>query len=367
MKAEHKVGLVLGVILLIILAYYNGAFTTIGYPPPGAQQPGGTTGTAFPVNPYPGQQFFRTDLNTWYTYAAGIGWQVSGGAPPVAGTAGTYTVIDVAYNTLDISSALTLGTNVDQSFWAYRNGWILLGGHGASGTNIELTQADQGYIYIMMVPHTTSTYIADVAKTMAMNSRALQAQFADANQDNLKEFMVKWSMANVPAAASGYPSTTFTGYYLYENSASSAITAGTNLTGVTTAAKISYFASYMVIGTVKRGVAVTKVELKCNTTSTATAALVSVNVPGKGLILASACDYQMTDSYQIWDYVIGTDLSLAVLWEYGANTFDKQDLTFGVQTTLASGDVIVWTLKVYQLNYAQTVVTATAANQMTYA
>jgi len=359
MKEWHKAALVLGAILLIVLAYYNNAFSTWGYPAPGTQQPAG----AFPLNPYMGQTFYYQGQN--YVYGS-TGWQLS--YIPVTGVAGTYTIIDVAYNTLDISSALTLGTHVDQSFWAYRGGWVLLGAHGASGTNVEVTAADGGYIYIMMMPHTTATYIADVAKVMAMNSRAVSAQFVDANGDNLKEFMMKWNMANIPAAASGYPSTTFTGYYLNEISASAAITYGTNLTGVTTAAKISYFAPYMTMGTVKRGTAVIKVEVKCNTTNTAQAQLISINVPGKGLYLASSAQtYQLTDTYQIWDFYWGGDLSQAILWTYPANSYDKQDLTFGVQTTLASGDCIVWTLNVYQLNYAQTTVIATAFQQMTYA
>jgi hypothetical protein len=362
MKDAHKSAIVIVAVisLLIVIAFYNNGFSSWGYPAPGAQQPGAG---AFPLNPYIGQTFYYQGQN--YVYGS-TGWQPT--TTPPSGTAGTYTIVDVAYNTLDISAALA-STDVTQSFWGYRGGgWVLLGAHGASGTNVEVTVADGGFIYVMMEPESTDTYIADVAKVMAMNSRAVEAKFVDADGDNLNEFLVKWNMANIPAAASGYPSTTFTGYYLFENSASAAIVTGTDLTAVTTAAKISYFAPYMTIGTAKRGVAVFKIELKCNTTSTAKATLKSVNVPGKGLILASACQsYQLTDTYQIWTYTIGTDLKTAALWTYGANTFDKQDLTFGVQTTLASGDVIVWTLNIYELNYAQTVVIETDDMQMTYA
>jgi len=364
MKDVHKVGLVAVLVLAIVFAYYNNAFSGIGYPAPGAQQPS-TSGTIFPFNPLIGQTFFRTDMNAWYTFTV-TGWQPTT-APPVYGVRGTFSMFDTAYNTLDISAGLT-ATDVVQSFWAYRSAnWILLGAHGGSGTNVEVTDADQGYVYVMMQPYSTQTYIPDIAKVLAMNARAVGSQFVDANGDNLKEVMIKWNMANVPAAASGYPSTTFTGYYLDEISASASITRGANITGATAASKISYFAPYMTMGTVKTGVAVTKIEIKCNTTLPSLASLISVNIPGKGNYQASSAGYQLTDTYQIWTYTIATDLSNALLWEYPQNSFDKQDLTFGIQTSLASDNEIVWTVNVYELNYAQTVVIESTTQQITYA
>ena len=335
MKAAHTVGIVAVILFCIVVAFYNNAFSGVGYPAPGTQ-----------YNP---------------PYVPRV--PVPSGPMPT----GTFKMVDNAYDALDISMALTIGSGVDQSFWAHRSNWILLGAHGATGTNVEITDADQGYIYIMMIPHSTSTYIPDIAKVLAMNARAVGSQFVDANGDNLKDIMIKWNMANVPAAASGYPSTTFTGYYLDEISASASITAGTAVTGATTASKISYFAPYMTMGTVKKGVAVTKVEIKCNTTLPSKASLLSVNIPGKGSYQASSAGYQLTDTYQIWTYTLAADLSQALLWTYPQNSFDKQDLTFGVQTTLVSGDIIVWTINIYMLNYAQTVVIATQTQNITYA
>ena len=114
----------------------------------------------------------------------------------------------------------------------------------------------------------------------------------------------------------------------------------------------------MTLGTVRTGVAISKIEVKCNTINSGKATFISINVPGKGLVLASNMAYSVTDTSQIWSLNIGSDLSKCLYWTYPLNTFDKQDLTTGIQTTLASGDVIQWTISIYMINYAQTVVIA---------
>jgi hypothetical protein len=383
MKAAHTVGIVAVILFCIVVAFYNNAFSGVGYPAPGTQ-----------YNP---------------PYVPRV--PVPSGPMPT----GTFKMVDNAYDALDISTALTIGSGVDQSFWAHRSNWILLGAHGATGTNVEITDADQGYIYVMMEPHSSSAYLADTVRTIAMNSRADSAQFVDVDGDNRKEIMIKWNMANVPAAASGYPSTTFTGYYLADISASASLnmptgflttistskttslkttstslmtslstdsTVTTSTASITTsttlisttitsmstststytdysaAAKKSYFPVYMTLGTVRTGVAISKIEVKCNTINSGKATFISINVPGKGLVLASNMAYSVTDTSQIWSLNIGSDLSKCLYWTYPLNTFDKQDLTTGIQTTLASGDVIQWTISIYMINYAQTVVIA---------
>jgi len=407
MKSGYAI-ICIGLVICVVIAYYNNAFQQWGYPAPGAQQPG--TYLTLPRVP-----------------------------APTGTVTGTFTMIDNAYNALNIATPLTIGADVTQGFWAFRGGWILLGAHGASGTNVEVTPADQGYIYVMMAPVSGQAFLADVARTIAMNARAGPAQFVDVNRDNLKEFMVQWNMANIPAARSGYPSTTFTGYYFADISGSITLTlpigfataratlkstipattslitiaattslstvslSTTDVTSATTtyfttsevatttattskvatttttsayststsiatgtqfsnAVQVSYMPAYMTFGASATAVAVFKIEVKCNTTNTGKATLASVNVPGKGVLQAAARSaYHLTDSYQIWDFVIGNDLSNCLYWTCSQNAQDYKDLTFGVQTTLASGDYITWTVSVYMLTAAQAVTIASGS------
>jgi hypothetical protein len=436
MKSIHAVLAAAVIIVCIVIGYYNGAFTNMGYPPPGAG-------------------------NQWkYTPVPHI---------PTTGpiTPGTYTMVDHAYNSLSIQTALTLAADVDQSFWAYRSGWVLLGAHGGSGTNVELTTADNGVLYVMMKPVSGQLWYADVAHTVAMNDRAIGAQFSDVDGDNLKEIMVQWNMANIAAAKSGYPQTTFSGFYLGDSSAGAALHVSTGLityvstvaaatskltsaiststtaistsktaiatsttaigttsytnptltsstgasstyfettyatsiitggsstyTGLSStitgdsstltsaiattsttskystatganysiAAEISFWPVYMTLGTVQTGAAIYKVEVKCDSIQSSKATFSSINIPGKGVVPAASFTQSLTDTYQIWSYTLGNDLSNALYWQYPPNTYDKQDLTTGVQTTLISGDSITWTVSIYMLNAAQTTVIAT--------
>jgi len=273
---------------------------------------------------------------------------------------GTYTFKDVAYNSLDISAALTLGTDVDQSFYAYRGGWVLLGAHGASGTDIEITTGDNGYVYVLCQRHSTATYIFDAAKSLAMNVRAVGIQFLDVTGDTVKEFMVKWSMHNIPAAASGYPSCTFTGYYYDDDSASAAYPSGgqaADQTDIGETKVTKYLPWYFGFSAEKHAVAVYKIEVKVNTTSSSKAELLSVNIPSIGLVSASSFDYQKTDTYQTWTYTCGTDLGDCLYWELPANHNNKFDTTTSIQLTLATNDELVWTQTIYQISAGQTTVT----------
>lgn len=274
---------------------------------------------------------------------------------------GTFTVKSASYNSLDISTALTYGTDVDVSYYAFRQGgWVLLGAYGATGTDVEITNVDQGYIYMMCIRHSTATYLFDAAKTLAMNTRAVSAQFIDITGDTIKEFIVKYSMFNIPSAASGYPSTTFTTYFLDDDSASASYPTGgqpADITSVGTTQTTKFLAWYMSMSAVKHGLAVYKVEVKVNTTSASKAELLNVNVPNIAVVSASSMDYQKTDSYQIWTYTIGQNLGDCTFWQLPQNANNKFDLTTSVRLTLATNDTLAWTCTVYQLSAGQTTVT----------
>ena len=371
-------GVYIGLLAFILFIIYAcGAFTSIGYPP-----------------------FWKAQTSTYYDpNRPSTTKPVPTGTIPV----GTFSVLDVAYNALDISSALTLGTHVDQNFWGFRNGgWVLLGAHGASGTNLELTQTDAGYIYIMMKPHGASAYIAAAAQVLAMNARAVSSQFVDPDGDNVKEFVIKWSMFNVPPAASGYPSTTFTGYYYADISASASLTGpvdrqglstystskstyayttlGTTATSTTTKTDFlltttgsttiltqqTYYSPwYMTFGTSKTALAISKIVLKANSTYASQAQLKNVYVPGKGVLSDSSADYSTSDTSQYWTFTFGSNLGNCLYWVLPNNSQDKQDFTTFIEYTLPVTSEVQWTITIYAIGADQSVVTFADTIQVT--
>jgi hypothetical protein len=270
--------------------------------------------------------------------------------------AGTFTMRTTAYDTLDVATNRSLGTDVKVYWYAYRNGWVLLG--SGDNVNIEIEERDGGYIYV--VCETSSSYYLDYVKTQSMNSRVKSVTYEDVDGDSIKEWVFKYSMWNIPPAASGYPQTTFYAYALtYDNSF--AFPAGgqpADITSIGTSAVTKYIAWYMSASAEKKGVAVYKIELKVNSTSTSLWDLKNVNVPGVGYLSGSSFQEQILENYVVYTYIIGSNLKDSVYWQLPPNTNNKFDLTVGIEFHFTAGtEVLNWTLTVYQLTPSETSVT----------
>lgn len=274
------------------------------------------------------------------------------GAVPV----GTFTMRCNSYDTLDVATNRTLGTDVSVYWYAYRNGWILLG--SGDNVNVELEERDNGYIYA--VCKTSSSYYLDFSKTQSMNSRVKSVSYEDVDGDSVKEWVFKYSMWNIPPAASGYPQTTFYAYLLTYDS-SFAFPAGgqpSDITSIGTSATTKYIPWYMGASVAKKGVAVCKIEIKVNSTSTSLWDLKNVNIPGVGYLSGSSFQQQILESYTVYTYVIGNNLKDAVYWMLPPNVNNKFDLTVGIEFRFTAGtEVLNWTLTVYQLTPSETTVT----------
>jgi len=308
-------------------------------------------------------------------FATGAGGP--GATPPPAGSSdyayngrgvGTFTMKDNAYNALDISAALTLATNVDQYWYSKRGGlWKQLGGHGASGTDVELTEADGEIIYMMCAPHSTQTYVLNVAKTLDMNPRSISADFTDATGDGVNEFMIGFDMTDVPKAASGYPSVTFTGYYYYEDSASTTDGGPSDIV-VGTALNTTSVEWYLTISATKRALPWYKIQIRMNTTTLSEAKVKSVDVPGVGTVAESALTYWYDSTYQYFEYkgvpVMSGHLGDCRFIAIEALQTTKIYLTTSIQTDLASNDVEC-VMTVFELSYADGVVTDTDTVNLT--
>lgn len=275
------------------------------------------------------------------------------GAVPV----GTFTMRTTGYNTLDVASTVAIGSSgLKVSWYAYRNGWVLLG--AGDNVNIELEERDNGYIYV--VAEGNSSWYIDFTKTQSMNSRVKSVSYEDVDGDSIKEWVFKYSMWNIPPAASGYPQTTFYLYALAYDS-SFAFPAGgqpADIASIGTSTVTKYIPWYMSASAEKLGVAVYKIELKVNSTSTSLFDLKNVNVPGVGYLSGSNFQEQILETYTVYTYTIGGNLKDAVYWQLPPNVNNKFDLTVGIEFHFTAGtEVLQWTLTVYQLTPSETSIT----------
>jgi hypothetical protein len=264
------------------------------------------------------------------------------GAVPV----GTFSMQCAAYDTLDVATTRTVGTAVAIHWYAYRNGWVLLG--SGDNINIEIEERDQGYIYV--VCENNASYYTDFTKIKNMNSRVKTKTYEDVDGDSVKEWVFKYSMFSIPPSAAGYPETTFYAYLLTK-SAAFAMTTPAAITGFGANTVTKYLAYYTTMVTAKTGVAVYKIELKVNSTSTTLWEIKNVNVPGVGYLSGSSFVEQTLETYTTYTYTIGSSLNDAVYWQLPSNTNDKFDLTVGIEFT--NPNELGWTLSVYWLTPAE--------------
>jgi hypothetical protein len=284
--------------------------------------------------------FFGAGVYTNWTFKFAV-------APPEEGAVpvGTFSMQCAAYDTLDVATTRPVGTAVAIHWYAYRNGWVLLG--SGDNVNIEIEERDQGYIYVVCEPN--STEYMDFTKTKNMNSRAKSYTYEDVDGDSVKEWVFKYSMFSIPPSAVGYPETTFYGYLLTKSTLAMTTPAAVTGFGANTVTK--YLAYYATMGAAKEGVAVYKIELKVNSTSTTLWEIKNVNVPGVGYLSGSSFVEQILETYTTYTYTIGSNLKDAVYWQLPSNTNNKFDLTAGIEFT--NPNELGWTLSVYWLTPAE--------------
>jgi len=281
--------------------------------------------------------------------------QPPGGTPPTTEVAGMFDVKVVGYNTLDLASSLTLGTNYNCFWYANRGGWMLLGSGSAT---IEVTPQDLGYVYAVVKIPAGQSYYVDAAQTKQMNPRVASVSYEDVDNDGYKEFTFRFSMADIPKPGSGNPTVTFYPYFLaYEKPA---ISAPADITGVGTAAVDKYIEWYLSFTNTKKAYGIVKVEFAINTTDTTKIQLSQMNIPGVGYLTGDqfGAPYKGTSSLT-WTYTIGANLYQADYIKYGSNQLNKFDFTTKVKCQLAAGDTIQATITIYGITVTGTLETIT--------
>lgn len=274
---------------------------------------------------------------------------------------GTFDLTVAGRNTLDSSTTLTVGTDFTGNWYGYRQGsWVFLGAGSGSGTEIESDPADDGYIWLLCEEISSKYYYADTTMTQSKNTYITDYKWTDANGDTDKEFLYKVSLWNIPPPASGYPARTFYPYFLAESGQGTAANAlqwetqPADVTGVGTSTTTKYISWESKLTAEKRAVGVYKVEIVVNSTDTTDWEIDQVNIPGVGYLDGSLFTEDVRSSDTKYQYIIGSDFNNVVYWKVPSGTNNKFDNTVAVKFTLDSGDVLQFTLYIYQWMYDRT-------------
>jgi hypothetical protein len=254
-------------------------------------------------------------------------------------------------------------TAYDLHWYAYRGGWILLGKGDAT---IELTDVDGGYVFASVQPHSGQSYYVDWAETKAKNPRVESVSFDDPDGDGYKQILFKVNMGNIPKPATGNPSLYFYPYLLaYEKPT---LNTPSDITGIGGSLVTKYIEWYVYFANVKKGFAITKVELTVNTTDTTKVKLDSVAVPNLGSVTGDMFGTPLRGTNSLtWSYSFGSNLYNCEFIKYGTNTLNKFYFTTQIDCLLASGDVIQMDICIYGLTTSGTLTTITDSVLLKYA
>jgi len=266
---------------------------------------------------------------------------------------GIITTDVAAFDSLDIATSRTVGTNVKCYWYAYRNGWVLLGSGDAADINVE--EQDQNIIYAVLSVPSNQAFYVDYNKIKSMNNRVQAVDYKDIDGDNVEEYIFKLDISNIPyASGTGkYSLPCFNIYLLSDDTGSFAFPAAgkpDDLSSVGTSKVTKYLEWYMAMSAEKKAVALSKVVLTVNTSDISKVTLKKLNIPGIGYLDGSSFEQDVLTSSIKWTYTISNTLYGADYLKLPVNSMNKFEFTTAVELDLASGDILQFTLTVYQLD-----------------
>jgi hypothetical protein len=264
---------------------------------------------------------------------------VPSGTQPLAGIV---TSDVAAYDSLDVATTRTVGTDVKVLWYAYRSGWQLLGSGDAA--DLSVTKEDMNTIYAVVSG--TASYYVDYAKTMSMNQRVKNVEYKDIDGDNTKEFVFRLDLTDIPFASSTgkYVMPSFNVYALTYDSSAGISSPDNQVAGTSKVTK--YIEWYTTISSEKKGLAVYKVVLKVNSTDISEFKLVKLNIPGLGNLDGSSFSQDVLSSETRWTYQISQNLYGADYLKRAVGALNKFEFTTTVEVDLSSY-ALNWTLYVY--------------------
>jgi len=255
-----------------------------------------------------------------------------------------------AWDSLDITTSRSIGTDVDVVWFRYQNGWIKLG--AGDGVDLSLTSADNDVVYMALMP--SSSYYVDYEEILEMNPHVSWYGYQDITGDDTEEFIFKVDISGSSyASATGKWNMPLVNIYLLTYDSSFAFpTAGrpSDITGIGTSTVTKYLKWYAEISAEKKGIALYKVVLTANTTDISKIKLEKMNIPGIGYLDGSSFTMDVLSNQIKWTYTISQNTL------YGADYIkrpvgDPNEFKFTtvLELDLDSGDVIQVTLTIYEL------------------
>jgi len=268
-------------------------------------------------------------------------------------TTGIVTSDVAGFDSLDISTARTIGTNVNCYWYVQRGGlWVLLGSGDAADLNIEEQDANVMYA-VCQVPSGQSFYV-DYNKMLAMNSRLDAVDYADIDGDSLEEFIFTMDISSIPwASGTGkYTMPCLNVYLLTYDSSWAFGTAPADQTNIGNTTVTKYVEWYTAMSAEKKGYALSKVVLVANISDISKITLKKCNIPGIGFLDGSSFDQDVLTSSIKWTYDISILLYGADYLQVPANTLNKQEFTTAFELDLSdtASDVVGVTLYLYYLD-----------------
>ena len=272
-----------------------------------------------------------------------------GGSSEPQYISGIITTDVAAFDSLDIATSRTVGTNVNCYWYAYRNGWVLLG--SGDGVDISVEEQDHNTIYAVVSVPSGQNYYVDYNKIKSMNNRVQSVEYKDIDGDNVEEYVFKLDISKIPyASGTGkYSLPCFNIYLLTYASSFSWPTAGKpdDLSNVGTTKVTKYLEWYITLPAEKQALALAKVVLVANTSDVSKVTLKKLNIPGIGYLDGSSFDQDVLSNQIKWTYTISNSLYGADYIKLPVNSLNKFEFTTTVELDLASGDTIQFTLYLY--------------------
>jgi len=270
--------------------------------------------------------------------------------PGVTYTKGIVTTDTAGFDSLDIATARTIGTNVNVYWYALRGGqWVLLGSGDAADINVE--QQDNNIVYAVVSVPSGQAFYTDYQKIISMNSRATSVEYKDIDGDTVEEYVFRLNVADIPfATGTGKYSLPCFNVYLLTYDASHAITSPADQTGIGTTAVTKYIEWYTTMSAEKKALAVSKVVLIANSSDISKITLKKLNIPGIGYLDGSSFEQSVLTAQIKWTYTVSTILYGADYMKLPVNTLNKFEFTTTLALDLATSDQIGFTLYVYYLD-----------------
>jgi len=273
-----------------------------------------------------------------------------GGGATATYTKGIVTTDTAAFDSLDIATSRTIGTNVKVYWYANRGQWVLLGSGDAADINVE--ERDNNVIYAVVSVPSGQAFYVDYQKILSMNSRATSVDYKDIDGDNVKEFVFRLNVADIPlATGTGKYSLPCFNVYLLTYDSSHSISSPSNIVAGTS--KVTkYVEWYTTMSAEKKALAVCKVVLVANTSNIEEITLKKLNIPGIGYLDGSSFEQSVLSSEIRWTYTITSTLYGADYIKLPVNSLNKFEFTTTLEVDLASDNIQV-TLYVYYLTSAE--------------